>query len=138
MIVLPRETGVAFFVTLNSHVRINEAYVKSRSLSSKGRVSIKKQSLQKLLKNNVIAMSFQKVTTGFRRDIICTINRQFLRDYADILGYKEPRYRKDMTGTNYIIVWDLEEEDWRTVNAKTARIVDIMSFDDYLNDIHEY
>lgn len=101
------------------------------------KVLIKKQHLQKLLKNNVVALSFIKKTTGFRRQMLCTINRQFLRDYADILGFTEPRYRKDMTGTNYIIVWDLEAEDWRTVNAATTSIIDIMSFEDYMNDVHE-
>lgn len=97
------------------------------------KVLIKKQHLQKLLRNNVVALSFVKKTTGYRRDMICTINRQFLRDNAYILGYSEPSGRKDMTGTNYIIVWDLENEGWRTLNAATTRIIDIMSFDDYLS-----
>lgn len=100
------------------------------------KVLIKKQHLQKLLRNNVVALSFIKKTTGFRRQMLCTINRQFLRDFAEILGYTEPTYRKDTTGTNYIIVWDLEKENWRTVNAATTRIIDIMSFDDYLDGVH--
>lgn len=99
------------------------------------RVLIKKQHLTKLLRNNVVALSFVKKTTNLRRDMLCTINRQFLRDNAYVLGFKEPHSRKDMTGTNYIIVWDLDKEDWRTINAASTRILDIMSFDDYMESI---
>lgn len=122
MVFLPSPFFLLF--SINNYVRLDEATKK---------VAIKKQHLQKLLRDNVVALSFIKKTTGFRRQIICTINRQFLRDYAEILGFVEPTYKKDMRGTNYIIVWDLEKEDWRTVNAATTRIIDIMSFDDYLS-----
>lgn len=122
---LPLETWVGLFYSLiNNYVQLDEATKK---------VLIKKQHLQKLLRDNVVALSFVKKSTGFRRQMLCTINRQFLRDYAEILGYVEPKGRKDMTGTNYIIVWDLEKENWRTINAATTRIIDIMSFDDYLS-----
>ena len=99
------------------------------------KVLIKKQHLQKLLRNNVVALSFVKKTTGTRRNMICTINRKFLRDNAYVLGFVEPTLRKDTTGTPYIIVWDLENEGWRTVNSTSTRIIDIMPFNDWLSFI---
>lgn len=93
-----------------------------------------KHTLTTALKNDVITLTFVK-KNGLTRTMTCTINRDFLRANDEVLGYVEPSSTKDMSGTDYVIVWDIENEGWRTVNSSTTEILKVTSFEDYMKDV---
>lgn len=90
-----------------------------------------KKELVSALQESVLTLTFVK-KNGMTRTMTCTQNRQFLNDNAEKLSYVEPSGpAKDNSQTDYAVVWDIENEGWRTVNAETTEILKTVSCADY-------
>ena len=90
-----------------------------------------KSSLIEALQENVITLTFTK-KNGMTRTMTCTQNRQFLNENAEKLSYVEPSGpAKDNSNNSYAVVWDIENEGWRTVNADSTEILKTVTCADY-------
>lgn len=89
-----------------------------------------KKALINTLKENVVTLQFLK-KDGTTRTMTCTQNREFLSENADKLSYIEPKGVDRNVDEKYAIVWDIENEGWRTVNSESTEILKIVSTVDY-------
>ena len=89
-----------------------------------------KTELVNALKENVVTLQFIK-KDGTTRTMTCTQNRDFLNENADRLSYIEPKGQARDVDDKYAIVWDIENEGWRTVNSESTEILKTVSTADY-------
>lgn len=89
-----------------------------------------KASLDRLLLENVVTLSYQK-QDGTKRDMVCTKSAELLQSFEgeSLLGYVQPKHspRYNINMTDNIIVWDIEARGYRTVSASRAVVKETLS-----------
>lgn len=96
------------------------------------------QTIDSALLSNVVTLSFTK-KNGELRTMTCTKSLALLSSFEGrtFLKYKEPRGPKRPLPTNLIVVWDIDEQGFRTINCDTVEILSIISIEDFRKMIIE-
>lgn len=84
-----------------------------------------KEELIDILNNNFVRLTFIK-KDGTKREMFCTRDIKLLQENHKRYKYVEPSGKGlsyDISKTDYIIVWDVENKGWRTINAATTEII---------------
>lgn len=93
-----------------------------------------KATLTTQLQESVITLQFIK-KDGTTRTMTCTQNRDFLNENSEKLSYVEPVNPARSVADNYCIVWDIENEGWRTVNVDSTEILKTVTCADYASNL---
>jgi hypothetical protein len=64
-------------------------------------------------RKGVVTVEFRKIDTGELRVMPCTLNRV-------ISGEKVPEVFEQREDNDYIVVWCLDKEDWRSFRVNTV------------------
>lgn len=64
-------------------------------------------------RKGVVTVEFRKIDTGELRVMPCTLNRA-------ISGEKVPEVFEQREDNDYIVVWCLDKEDWRSFRVNTV------------------
>lgn len=92
--------------------------------------------LDNLLLDNVVTLQFVKKTTGEIRKMTCTKAYNLLNspEGYNILKYRQPKGSPtyDIAKANNVVVWDLDNDDFRTVSCDTVKILDVVPQEKFL------
>lgn len=85
-----------------------------------------------MLLNGVLTLSFIK-KDGSLRTMTCTKSAALLSSFEGrtFLKYKEPRGPKRNIPPNLIVVWDIDEQGFRTINCNSVEILSTISIEDF-------
>ncbi len=64
-------------------------------------------------KKGVVTVEFRKIDTGELRIMPCTLNRQ-------LSGNKIPEVFQQRENNDYLVVWCLDKNDWRSFRVNTV------------------
>jgi hypothetical protein len=76
-----------------------------------------KATLNDLLHEGVVTVTFQKESTGSCRDMVCTLDPDFLPPAKPLKDQKRPARRPN---PDTCVVYDLERKDWRSFRFDTV------------------
>ena len=83
-----------------------------------------KSALNELLLKNVVTLQYQK-KDGSVREVFCTKSPELLLSFEGktLLGFWQPKNgpRYNIDATDNLLVWDLDNRDYRTLTASRVR-----------------
>ena len=83
---------------------------------------VTKETLQKILKQNILELNFQK-KNGEERNMLCTLQKQFLPESSE--SNPDKPIKKENSGV--LAVWDLEKDGFRSFRIESVKDYQIVT-----------